>query len=55
MSVTQFILAEACLMKVRNALFNDAGVDKDVLEGASAFAKYDRNDLNLIIEDPLVP
>ena len=37
-------------MKIRNALFTDTGVDKDVLEGVSAFAKYDRNDLDLIIE-----
>jgi GNAT superfamily N-acetyltransferase len=39
------------ILKLRAALFNESGQDKNILEGiSSSFLNYDRNDLSVVIE-----
>ena len=49
-AITQFTPPEEYLMRIRDALFTDVGVDHDVLAAFGPFAKYDRNGLNLTME-----
>eukprot|EP01051_Picozoa_sp_SAG22_P010215 SAG22_NODE_905_length_6570_cov_9.540411_2_plen_450_part_00 len=45
-----FNTGEAYLMRVRDALFTDTGVDKDVLQDVAPFATYQKEGLDLILE-----
>jgi GNAT superfamily N-acetyltransferase len=39
------------ILKLRAALFNESGQDKNILEGiSSSFLNYDRNDLSIVID-----
>eukprot|EP01047_Picozoa_sp_COSAG01_P054805 COSAG01_NODE_6033_length_3888_cov_22.141990_2_plen_357_part_00 len=50
MAVQVFKPGEQYVVRLRDAMFSSQGVDHDVLRQCSAFAKYDRNDMDVILE-----